>query len=126
VGVHPDMRQARVFLGWRGDGVETTAGDLVQKYIELRTLHKLDVVAAFYDYSSKDMQTIASRMNEPLQKAEKHHEVGEQVLNTLFKHDMLTIDNTEELSKLAREVASLRKDTDKRKAKDDFADALRY
>lgn len=126
VGVHPDMRQARVFLGWRGDGVETTAGDLVQKYIELRTLHKLDVVAAFYDYSSKDMQTIASRMNEPLQKAEKHHEVGEQVLNTLFKHDMLTIDNTEELSKLAREIASLRKDTDKRKAKDDFADALRY
>ncbi len=65
-------------------------------------------------------------MGEPFEKAEKSHEIGEDVLNTLFKNDMLLIYEDEELVKLGAELATLKKTGAKKDAKDDFADALRY
>lgn len=126
LAVRPDLKAGRVFLGWRGDGVLTTAGDVLDKFIELRDKHKLKCTAQFYDWASKDFATIAGRRGEPFQPADKNHERGEQILNTLFKNDMLYIYETEDLTKLGAELAVLRKDQPKRKAKDDFADALRY
>lgn len=126
VAVRPDFRQGVAFLGWRGDGILTTAGDVMNKFIEMRTEHKLVMTGQFYDWGCKDFETIAIRSGEAFQKAEKGQDIGEQIVNVLFKNDMITIHSTVELQKLATELSSLNKSTPKNKAKDDFCDALRY
>lgn len=126
IAVRPDFRAGRVFLGWRGDNENTTAGDVFVKYQELKKEKKLTLVNKWYDWGSKDFQTIATRAGEPFEPAEKSHEIGEDVINTLFKNDMVFIYEDEELSKLGAELATLKKDENKRLAKDDFADAFRY
>jgi hypothetical protein len=126
VAVNPDHSQGRVFFGWRGDGIETTASDVVLKFIQVKRENNIKPALQFYDWACKDFQVIATRMGEAFLPAEKSHEVGEQVLNDLFKNDMLAIYDTPELRKLAQELMSLRKETAKNKAKDDFCDALRY
>jgi len=128
VAVDPTYRQGRVFLGWRGDGITTTASDVVKKHIELKKEHNLHgrIIEQNYDWGDADFANIAVSMKEPFTKAEKSHEKGESVINTLFKNDMLAIYETEELGKLAGELSSLLVSTPKKKAKDDFIDALRY
>lgn len=127
VGVSPDYRQGRVFLGWRGEGETTTAGDIVEKHMGLVKDNKLkEFVGLRYDWASKDFKTISDRNGLSFQPADKSHDLGEDVLNTLFKNDMLLIYEDEETAKLASELATLKKSTPKNKAIDDFADALRY
>lgn len=126
VAVRPDFRAGRVFLGWRGDNIATTAGDVVEKSIAIKKAKNIKPVAQYFDWGCKDFGTIATRMNEPFQPAEKNHEFGEGVVNTLFKHDMLYIYDDPELSKLASELSTLKRKTPKKVAKDDFCDALRY
>ncbi len=124
VGVKPDFTEGRVFLGWRGDGVETTAADILQKYRILRGPMK--PVLQSYDWAAKDFFTIASRIGESFQPAEKSTEIGEQTLNSLFKNGMLSIYESYELMKLVNELMSLKRSTHKQHAKDDMVDALRY
>lgn len=125
LAVDPPAKKGVVFRAWRGDGIQTTAGDVYEKYRELsRDLH---VVDKRYDYSAKDFETIASRAGESFNKADKNRERGEEILNTLFRNGMLTIaDGDVELRKLGTELATLLKGADKAKSKDDLADALRY
>lgn len=124
VAVRPDFRKARVFKGIRMDGILTTSGDILQKYMELRG--KMQMTGQFYDWQAKDFWTIASRIGESFLPAEKSHDIGEQFINVLFKNQMLEIDDIPELKPLVTELLSLKKDTDKKKAKDDFLDACRY
>lgn len=124
VAVRPDFRFGRVFLGWRGDDESTTAGDIVLRFIQMKDDRTL--FGQYYDWADKDFFEIATRMQEPFQPADKSHEKGEEVINVLFKNNMLLVDDTPELQKLAWELANLRAETPKRVAKDDFADALRY
>lgn len=126
VAVSPDFRQGRVFLAWRGDGVETTSGDLVEKHIELKKDNNLKCMGQFYDWSDKDFEIISNRMGESFEKADKSHEVGEGIINTLFKNDMMFIYEGPETSKLATELVALRHSQNKRRAKDDLSDAFRY
>lgn len=126
VAVRPDFRQGRVFLGWRGDGIVTTAGDVYNKHIELKRDNGLKPVMQCYDWSAKDFQIIATRNGEPFVQADKSHDKGEEIINTLFKFDMLAIYEDAELAKLAGELSTLQKATAKRIAKDDFSDAFRY
>lgn len=126
VGVHPNMQKGRVFLGWRGDGIPTTSGDVVQKYQQLKKENNLNICNQYYDFASKDFEIISSRMGESFLKADKSHEKGEDIINTLFKNDMLFIYDDEELQKLAAELSTLLIDTPKRKAKNDISDAFRY
>lgn len=127
VKVSPDFRQGRVFLGWRGDGIgDTTAGDIYNQHQLMKKEHELHPVMQSYDHGCKDFRTIADRNGGGFTPADKDHDRGEDFINTLFKNDMLFIYETEELNKLILEVASLRRDTPKNKAKDDFTDALRY
>lgn len=126
VAVAPDFRQGRVFLGWRGDGIDTTADDVVKKFIAYKKEYGLEMCGQYYDWACKDFYNIATTMGEPFLPANKSHEVGTQIINVLFKNDMLAIYDTPELRKLSAELASLRKETPKTKAKDDFADAMRY
>ena len=126
VAVSPDFRKGRVIAGWRGDNTFTTAGDVFMKFREMKKELKLEPVNQFYDWASKDFFLIAARNSEPFERAEKSHEIGEQVINTLFKNDMMYIHEDEETVKLAGELASLLRSTAKESAKDDFADAFRY
>lgn len=126
VAVRPDFRAGRVMAAWRGDGITTTAGTVVEKYIEMKTALKIKTVNQFYDWSSKDFYNISLSMREPFEKAEKGHEIGEDVINTLFNSDMMLIYEDEETAKLAGELSSLLKTTLKRDAKDNASDAFRY
>jgi len=126
VAVRPDYKLGYVYKGWRGDKIETTAGDVLDKYREMKkgksfTLQK-------YDFAAKDFGTIASRQGESFTPAEKNHKKGEEVINTLFKNNMLFVfdDESGEGRKLGSELIQLNTNTPKTKAKDDFADALRY
>lgn len=126
VAVRPDHRFGRVFLGWRGDGISTTAGDVVNKYMALKNEHDLKITRRWYDWANKDFDLISTSMGEPFEKAEKGHDKGESVVNVLFKNDMLTIDEDFELQKLAGELLSVVHTTRKDKSGDDMVDALRY
>ncbi len=126
VAVRPDFRSGRAFLGWRGGHEITTAGDVFEKHLELKKKLRRPPSRMLYDWSSKDFGTIAARAGEPFEKAEKGHDIGEDIINTLFKNDMLFIYEDGELAKLAGELSTLQKATSKTKAKDDFCDAFRY
>jgi len=126
VGVAPDYKSGRVFLGWRGDKIDTTAADTLGKLESLKDQFNLKPIEHRYDFADKDFFNIAIRRGIPVIPADKSHERGEQIVNVLFKHDMLKIYATDELLKLSGELSSLRVDTPKVKAVDDFCDALRY
>lgn len=125
VAVRPDYRFAVVYKGWRGDdGKDWTNGDTFLKFLEMRGKDLL--VLQKFDQQAKDFKTIAERAGETFLPSDKSHERGEDVINTLFKHDMLVVFDTEELAKLSGELTSLMKSTPKKKAKDDFCDSMRY
>lgn len=124
IAVRPDYKYGRVFRGWIGTDSQTTAGDVLNKYIEISA--DLSISQHFYDWHNKDFQIIAQRTGIPFEPAEKGHEIGETKLNTLFKNGMMDIDEIPELEGLPRELGSLLQNTPKTKAKDDYSDALRY
>lgn len=125
VSVNPQYTKGRVFRGWRGDNIQTTSQDILNKYRELRgkTRSALDI----YDPAAKDFFMVASSQNENFVAADKAREAGIAIVNTLFKNQMLSIqDDDPELQKLVVELCSLPVGIDKRKAKDDLIDPLRY
>lgn len=124
VAMNPEYTKGRVFKGWRGDHVQTTAGDVLNKYQEMK--RGLTMTGAYYDFASKDLHTIATRMGVPVMPADKSRELGEQILNTAFKNDMLMIYDEPELIPLVEELTTLDVNARKTKAKDDFIDSLRY
>jgi len=124
LAVNQNFTYGRIFKGWRGDGVITTAADVVKKHMQLRGARRYD--GQWYDYASKEFFNIASRMGEPFEPADKGKEYGEYVLNLLFKAGMLDIDDTPELRPLIYELRSIKKDQPKNDRRDDFADSTRY
>ncbi len=126
VAVDPKFQKGRVFLGWRGGDEVTTAGDVFEHHLQLKMSRNLAPVLQTYDAGARDFFTIASRAHEGFVPADKSRDKGEQILNTLFKNDMLYVYATPELQKLATELSTLKRDTPKTKARDDFCDALRY
>jgi phage terminase large subunit-like protein len=129
IAVRPDMRAARIFKAWRGDQVETTAGDVLAKYRFMRDTSALKVVQAWYDHSTKDFGLIASRSGENFTMANKSRELGEETVNTLFKYDMLKIfEGDDELDKLVSELMFVKAGITSRMGKrhDDLVDPLRY
>jgi phage terminase large subunit-like protein len=124
VAVNPEFTKGRVFKGWRGDGVNTDAGDILNKFLELRGPMK--PVGQYYDHQSRDFFTVSARRNIPFNPADKSRDSGEQILNTLFKNEMLDIYDEPELMKLVVELENLKSSTPKPSARDDFIDALRF
>lgn len=127
VAVKPDYTKGVVFVGWRGDDQQTTSGDILNKWVELSAQVKpREIRQKFYDWQAKDFKIISDRLGVPFEAADKSHERGEDILNTLFRNDMLVIWKDEELQKLGTELQTLMKSTSKSNAIDDFCDALRY
>jgi len=124
VSANSDFTKLRVFRGRRLDGIETTAGDTYKYYKQERG--KLRPILQSYDWASKDFGTIVSRSGDPFTKAEKSHSKGEEILNTVLKLGILKIYKSQEMDKLKTEFETLSEETNKRNAKDDFIDALRY
>jgi hypothetical protein len=130
VAVRPDNRFGVIYKGWKGDDGSTyTNGDIFNKFVDLRGNDLL--VLQKFDQAAKDFGTIATRAGENFQPSDKSHERGEDVINTLFKNDMLVIfDDSDidepQLEKLCNEFSSVMKNTPKTKAKDDFVDSARY
>jgi phage terminase large subunit-like protein len=127
LAVDPECKKGVVFRGWRGDQIETSNGDILEKYMELsRGLRSL--IDTRYDWQSKDFGIIANRVpGLSFNPANKSREAGLDLVNTLFRQGMLTIVSGDpELGKLVSELNMLQKNVDKSSAKDDFSDALRY
>ena len=127
VAVNPTYTLGYVCISWRGDdGKEYTAGDVFNKTLELRG--DIRPISQRYDWASKDFGTIAAASGESFEKAEKSHEIGENIVNTLFKNDMLFVfdDEDGEGAKLSGELYSLMRTGLKNKKRDDLADANRY
>lgn len=132
LAISPDFTQGKVLRAWRGDSIPTTNSDIYMQYRKMRKELKVQPNSQVYDYSAKDFFTISSRMGDGFVAAEKNHEIGEGIVNTLFKHNMLEIptdmppDEQAELEKLVGELSSLLNSTPKTKAADDLCDVLRY
>lgn len=125
VAVNPQYTQARVFRGWRGDNISTDSQTILNKFRELRK--GLVMSMQIYDYAAKDFFIVASSQGENFVRADKDREAGVAIVNTLFKNGMLSIQRGDvELDKLISELLTLGVGKDKRKAKDDLIDPLRY
>ena len=126
IAVRPDFRYAVVYKHWRGDDGSTyTAGDTLNKFLELKPGNAF--TSQRVDPRATDFLTLAARTGEPFVPADSSHTLGEDVINTLFKNNMLFLfDEREEMPKLGGELSTLLKETPKNRAKDDSCDSLRY
>lgn len=128
VGVNKEFTKGRIFKCKRMDNQATTAGDILLEYKSMKG--QMNPVGQFYDYASRDFLMIAQRSSPPeaFQPANKNHEVGEQLVNVLFKNEMLKIydDLDGEGRKLCSELESCKKGADKKHQRDDLIDAMRY
>jgi hypothetical protein len=125
IAVNEDFTEGRVFRGWRGDGISTTASDILDKHAQLRG--DLVMTNQAYDFAAADFYTIACRRGESFSPANKSRKNGFDMVNTLFKSGMLKIFRDDpELEKLVQELSTLGVDALKRNALDDLSDALRY
>lgn len=125
VAVQPDFKKAVVFRGWKGSKKDyTTSKDILARYRLLRG--PMRPVMQCYDHAAADFKIYVSRLGETFVPAEKGQELGEDIINVLFKNQILDIFDIPEFDELDLELTSLLKETKKRFAKDDFIDALRY
>lgn len=120
MAVKPDMTAGRVVYCWRGDNMRTTAGDIYNKAEEIIKELQIQPVAKLYDWASADFGIIAARNGGGWKPANKSQQAGEDMVNTLFKNDMLFIYSKGQNGKLASELCSVNHETVKRKRKDDL------
>jgi len=125
LATNPGYTKGYIYKGWRGDGIQTTSGDVYEKFLELKGDTE-SFMRKVYDYSAADFGTITGRLGDSWSRANKSHELGEDIINTLLKNDALFVFDTDELRKLGTEMLTLQRSTPKTKAKDDFCDGMRY
>lgn len=126
VAVSPDFTEARVVWSWSSKKRRMTQGDLLDRFVKVT--NGVDHVA-HGDWSATDLFELASREGVIINKAEKSHEIGVGLVNTLLKAGRMKIllgDDTGDNMEIVRELQSINEDTPKRKRVDDMADALRY
>ena len=144
LAIAPDFSRARVIRAWKGTpdnvlswrsrhnkpgGPETSTGDILEIYTSIkRELQPRGWFGEFYDWASKDFQILAERAGLSVQKAEKGVDLGQGIINTVFKYNVLSIDETPENHDLVVELNTLRHGKTKTHSGsfDDLVDALRY
>lgn len=103
-----------------------TQGDLLDEFKS--NFMKYNAYNSF-DYHATDFGELANRESIPFNKAEKSHEIGVELLNTVFKSGQLKIftgEGSGSNHQLITELNSIDVDTPKTRRVDDAADALRY
>lgn len=126
IAVRPDYKLGRVVASWRGDNIRTTASDVLLKYLEMEKALKITPMMRIYDWASAEFGEIAARNGVGFIKADKSHVLGEQVINTLFRNDMMAIYDASENGKLAGELCTISIGTAKRVQEDNLVDPFRY
>jgi len=128
IAVAQDYRSGFVFRCWRGDKIQTTAGDVVNKYIDLKK--DLNITNVVYDHSAKDMEVIGTRAGVSMNKANKVKDVGEEILNTLLLSGALKVIDYEDNSSANTEQMKLMDEFNMlmigQEEGDDLTDATRY
>lgn len=124
--VDPTYSKARVVAVWSSKKKRMTQSDLLLKYKELAA--GMGPHLAFADWGAVDLFTLAAREGVRLEKAEKSHEIGINLLNTLFQQEQLKIwtGGVGDAAFLIQELQTVSEDKPKRKRVDDCSDALRY
>lgn len=127
--INPTCNRATVIKLWRGTmGIRTTADDVVKKYIEMSA--GLNIDFPFYDWAAADLDTVYWRMTgKNLIQAQKSHEIGQNLIDTLYKNDLLEIiarKGDPYIEWLANEYENLTADQKKNHRTDDLSDAIRY
>ena len=128
VAISPDYKQGRFIKGWRGDGIgNTTDADVMEQYRMMKYTNGYRVTREFYDQGSRDFKTLSERLHENFEAAEKHHDIGDDIVNLVFKYNIIKVfDEDIELQKFGREISGIKKSTPKGKRQDDLVDAFRY
>jgi hypothetical protein len=131
--VSPNYREARVIRFWRGDKISTTAEDLIDMWLEMKSTIPNEITATYYDFSAADIGTIAGRRGLPWLKADKGRDSGNAIVSSLLKSKAIKFyipsDSTNvphhylESFKLAQEFESLGVNVNKSGDRDDGIDA---
>jgi len=126
VKVDPGYENARIASVWWSQKRRMTQGDLLLRYKMMRST--FGPHWAFGDWGATDLFTLAAREGIPLHKAEKSHEIGINLLNSLFKDEQMKVitGTSPDVAQLVQELKSVSEETPKRHRIDDCADALRY
>jgi phage terminase large subunit-like protein len=127
VKVDPSYVHARVVKSWCSKKQRMTQADLLVQY-QVITSGMGDVIC-YADWAATDFFEFAGREGVPINRAEKSHEIGINLLNMIIRERQLKIlvgDGTGDNDFLVQEIQSIGADTVKRKRRDDLADALRY
>lgn len=126
VKVCPNYENARVCYVWWSEKKRMTQGDLLLRYKMLMPMFGSH--HAFGDWGATDLFTLAAREGIALHKAEKSHDVGINLTNSLLKDAQLKIilGTGPHVPQLLNELASVAEDKPKRHRIDDCTDALRY
>lgn len=126
IACRPDFTEGFVYKCWRGDKILTSAGDVIDKFLEMRGPDLVYMIQ--YDFAARDLATMGERVGLAMTKAKKDREAGFALLNSLFKNMMLwlpedTGQDHQQFDKLAGEleVYSINSKLD-----DDLLDSFRY
>lgn len=123
VGVKPTYNYGAITTVWKGDSRRNyTVTDIIDKYVELRAGRQM--AGEYYDYASAEFGLVSGRTGLNFQRAEKGHDIGFPLLNSLFKNQMMDLVDNEGAQYLINELVTVRHDT--KKINDDALDALRY
>ena len=126
VAIDETWTQVRVVTSYFSNKERMTQGDLLNEF--KKSFLKYNAFNS-YDYAATDFGELAKRESISFNKAEKSHEVGVGLLNTLMKSGQLKIfvgDGSGSNHQAISEFNSIDVDTPKSRRVDDVADAIRY
>lgn len=128
IAVSPARTKARVVRCWRGDGLITTCGDILDKYLamEAEVSAIAPIAARVFDQASSEFFLISQSRNVFFDKSDKDRKSGFLLLNTLFKYNVLEMDkDLQDVSKLVAELRVVADDSGE-EVLDDLLSTLRY
>lgn len=136
IAVNPAKTEGRVCKFWISTMKQiVTAGDIFNKFIEMKRTLGRSISRQAYDWQAKDFHTIAENAGEGFERAEKGQMIGQDMMNTLFQYNVLKImgrmppESQIGLSctdELIHQFENLKASTQKSVADDDGVDAVRY
>ena len=126
VAIDPTWTHVRVVKTYHSQKTRMTQGDLLEVF--KKRFHKYGAFNSF-DNAAVDFGQLAARESLPFVAAEKNHEIGVGLLNTILKTGQLKFFSGPEAGDnqiVIQEFMTIDSDTPKNKRVDDGADAVRY